>query len=254
MKIIDLAQGSPEWLAWRRTGLGGSDAPIIEELSPYRHPRDLWFEKRGTLPHPESRGRKSYILERGHQVEMIIRREFEQKTGVLMAPLCAEHRSRPFMLASLDGFDPGRYGILEAKLVGKRVLAEAKDRNKIPPHHFAQIQHQLEVADVEVCQWYGHTGSNDRAIVEIKRDRAYAARLISLEERFWERVQSGSPPQYPARMSRKDLMAALTAAAAFHDGGAARITAVAQVMYRKRAEDMSRDELREFLGCVAGER
>jgi len=35
MKVVDLEQGTPQWLAWRRAGIGASEAPVIMGLSPW---------------------------------------------------------------------------------------------------------------------------------------------------------------------------------------------------------------------------
>src|SRR5262249_26782935 len=40
------AYTSEEWLAWRRTGIGGSDAPVIMGLSPYRGLLSLYVDKK----------------------------------------------------------------------------------------------------------------------------------------------------------------------------------------------------------------
>lgn len=44
------AYGTPEWVAWRRGGLGASDLPAILGLDPYRSEHDVWLEKTGQAP------------------------------------------------------------------------------------------------------------------------------------------------------------------------------------------------------------
>lgn len=196
MKTVTLKQGSPEWLEWRRAGIGGSDAPVVLGNSPYRTPRDLYFEKIGK-PLPSEDGGKEYIFALGHQVEGLIRKQFQELTQVEMNPACLVHEKFDYVRASLDGFDP-RLGVLEAKLVGKAVLEEARD-GKIPDHHFAQLQHQMEVSGADLGQWFGHDGKKNGVLVEVRMDGEYIKRLLDLEHEFWERVKSGQEPPLSPR-------------------------------------------------------
>ena len=52
LEIIKLKHNSPEWLAFRKTGLGGSDAAAILGLSPFKTNVEVWEEKVG-LREPE---------------------------------------------------------------------------------------------------------------------------------------------------------------------------------------------------------
>lgn len=45
--LVELSQGTPEWHEWRKNGIGGSDATVVEGISPYRTPRQLFYEKKG---------------------------------------------------------------------------------------------------------------------------------------------------------------------------------------------------------------
>ena len=47
LEKIKLIHGSPEWLAFRRTGIGGSDAAAILGLSPFKSNVQVWEEKTG---------------------------------------------------------------------------------------------------------------------------------------------------------------------------------------------------------------
>lgn len=45
--IPTLEMERTEWLEQRRKGIGGSDAPVIMGVNPWRSPMDLWLEKTG---------------------------------------------------------------------------------------------------------------------------------------------------------------------------------------------------------------
>lgn len=193
MKIIDLEQGTDAWKTWRLQGVGGSDAPVIYGNSPYRSPLMVFCEKKG-LPYSSDEDDKEFIFARGHATEKIVRKLFLELTGVEMKPTCIVHAKFEHIRASLDGFDPKKYGVLESKLVGAEVLRTARASGTIPEHHFTQIQHELEVADADLGHWFGHDGKKSGITIEVRRDREFIKRLLEKEHAFWELVKSGVRP------------------------------------------------------------
>lgn len=192
MKAVQLTQGTQEWHEFRLKGIGGSDAPVVDGTSPYRTIRELFFEKSGKPTPIEEDASKEFIFAKGHRTEGLIRKEFRDLTGVDMVPICGIHPQFEYIRCSLDGFDP-KLGVLEAKLVGKAALVQARD-GMIPPHHFTQIQHQMEVTGADVAHWFGHDGSKAGVLVPIKRDAEFLKRLMDSEHRFWQDVLSGKEP------------------------------------------------------------
>ena len=106
-----------EWLKIRTLGIGGSDAGIIAGCNPYRSIFELWQEKRGEIPVREE---ESEVIHFGKVLEDVVRKEFIQRTGLMVRKKNSILRSKeyPFMIADLDGvvseFD-GTYSIFEAK-------------------------------------------------------------------------------------------------------------------------------------------
>lgn len=186
---VKLEQGSPEWHAWRRGGIGASEAPIIEGISPYRTARELAREKIDPTYEADLSG-SEYIFAKGHQVEKVIRKDFQDLVGVEIVPVCFQNGIR---LASLDGFHSSK-GTLEAKLVGQDVLKKALEQAEIPDHHYSQMQHQFAVCGADVGQWFGHDGKKRGALVEVRRNDEYIKRLFEIEDAFWELVQRKELP------------------------------------------------------------
>lgn len=53
--VIDTSNLSYEqWLEYRKTGIGGSDASVVCGINKYRSPVELWLEKTGQLPYQEA--------------------------------------------------------------------------------------------------------------------------------------------------------------------------------------------------------
>lgn len=190
--IVNLEQGTEAWLKWRNRLVGGSDAPVVEEISPYRTLLQLFKEKRSEAV-IEDDDSKEFIFERGHKTEVLIRKQFQELAKVEMAPVCMEHDKYDFMGCSLDGFD-SRLGVLEAKMVGQEVLATARKNVEIPRHHMSQMQHQLEVSGADVGQWFGHDGKKDGVLIEVRANKEYIKALVEKEFNFWTMVKEGRTP------------------------------------------------------------
>lgn len=48
--LVDTTELSrPDWLEYRRKGLGGSDAAAVLHISPFRTARDLYYDKLGIV-------------------------------------------------------------------------------------------------------------------------------------------------------------------------------------------------------------
>ena len=90
-----------EWLKIRTLGIGGSDAGIIAGCNPYRSIFELWQEKRGEIPVREE---ESEVTHFGKVLEDVVRKEFIQRTGLMVRKTNSILRSKeyPFMIADVD--------------------------------------------------------------------------------------------------------------------------------------------------------
>lgn len=79
-KVLVSTENLPyeEWLEYRRTGIGGSDAAVVCGISRYNSPVELWMEKTGQLPAQET-GEAAYW---GNLLETLVREEFTKRTGI----------------------------------------------------------------------------------------------------------------------------------------------------------------------------
>ena len=194
-----------EWLAWRRHGIGGSDAAVVFGISPYRTARDLYDDKLGIVTAIDEDS-NWVALEMGHLLEDLVARIFAQKTGfkVFKINKMFQHPDHPFMLADVDYFvelPDGTIAILEIKTTNYN----AKDvwwrdgKDCVPAHYEAQGRHYMAVCNIDrvfFCCLYGNT-EDDVIIREIRRDKEYEAEMVYLEQDFWENhVLAKVPPPY----------------------------------------------------------
>ena len=182
-----------EWLEYRRTGIGGSDAAVVCGISRYKSPVELWMEKTGQLPSQET-GEAAYW---GNLLESLVREEFTKRTGISVTKPSALYQSEehPFMLANVDGLceDPVHGPcIFEAKTASAYKTGEWEDA--IPDEYMIQIQHYMAVTGYQGAYIAVLIGGNAFRWKFVERDEELIAMLISLEEDFWRHVQNGTPP------------------------------------------------------------
>ena len=92
----------PEWLEYRRRGLGGSDAAAVLGISPFRTARDLYYDKTGVVT---ADNQENWVaLEIGNLLEPLAAKNISIKTGlkVYQRKCMFQHPEHPWMLADLD--------------------------------------------------------------------------------------------------------------------------------------------------------
>lgn len=182
-------QNTSEWLEMRKNKIGASDAPVIMNVSPYKTPYRLWEEKLD-LSIQDS---PTIAMQRGHAMEQQAREELEKMTGLLFLPQVKFHTCIPWMMASLDGIDPENKFIAEIKCPNKEDHRKAV-RGQVPEKYIPQLQHQMEVCEVEMGYYFSFDGRKG-ALVKVSRDDAYIKKLIEKEKKFWECIQTWTAPE-----------------------------------------------------------
>jgi putative phage-type endonuclease len=185
-------QGSQEWLHWRRSKIGASDSAACLDICPYKSRYQLWQEKVGMYT-PETNQAMRY----GTENEEKARQEFCRLTNFVMTPCVKEHPTIPYMAASLDGITPDGEFILEIKCNGEKNHDSAKF-DVVPPNHYAQIQHQLEVCGLKTAYYFSYV-PGDSIVVVVKRDQEFIEKLLVAEKEFWGYVQDFVPPPLSKR-------------------------------------------------------
>ena len=177
--MLQIKQNTQEWLDFRRNKIGASDAPIIMGVSPWKTAYQLWEEKVG-LRSPSA---QSFAMKRGTEMEDTARRAFSSRMGLKFEPKVILHPIYGFMMASLDGFNEENRLLVEIKCPGMVDHGIAVD-GEIPEKYMAQLQHQMECADVEMMYYYSF-GVTEGIVIEVERDRSYIANMIDKEREFY---------------------------------------------------------------------
>lgn len=76
-RIVQLVQGSAEWLAYRRSVRNASESAALLGLSPWMTPYQLWRVKTGRFEPPVTQA-----MQRGTELEPLARQAYEAQTGL----------------------------------------------------------------------------------------------------------------------------------------------------------------------------
>lgn len=197
MRFVNLPQNDNEWKAWRRSGLGASEAPAVLGMSPWVSPMLLWETKTGRKEEME----QTYVMRRGLRMEPIVRRLYEDLVGWKSAPVCIQHDLLAWMRASLDGLDPWGEVLVEIKCpnIDSHRLALG---GQVPGYYLPQVYHQLEVTGCKMAHYVSYSENRELssaeqfALVEVRPHAEIQGLLVSVETYFMECVRSRTPPNY----------------------------------------------------------
>jgi putative phage-type endonuclease len=190
MKIIDLEQGSQEWLQWRKTVITATECPIILGSSPWSTPYKCWQRKLGLIEEQKTND----FMERGKRLEPIARDRFIKKMGINMTPVVVESSEYEFLGASLDGISDDRKYILEVKSGGHKLLQSALE-GTIPEYYMHQMQHQLLVTGAEKCFYLvTHEDEEKEVILEVFKNPDFEREFLPKARAFWKGIAFFEPP------------------------------------------------------------
>lgn len=190
----NLAQGSPQWLQWRREGVTATDSVVLLGASPHKSAYGLWLEKTGRREPENLSGNPN--VRRGHQLEETARTAWESRHHRVVRPNCALYDADPCFRASFDGLTTDGMP-LELKCPGDKVFAEVCTQGLSSPTvqmYRIQVMHQILVAEAKeavLCFW--HEGEMKE--FTIARDEALIARILAAGRSFQNCVEANVPPE-----------------------------------------------------------
>lgn len=186
-ELLEIEQGTDPWKQERLKRVTASQIQIILGICPYQKPLDLLKEKI-TGQEADVSSYKQVLFAKGHSAEKSAREWVEADLKIKFSPAVVLSKKCPDLMASLDGFNPEKNWILEAKYMGAKSLIEVKSK-KLKPHHVCQIQGQLLATGAEKCIYFATDGNGDSALVEIKPDPEYATKIAAAVTDFMKDIQ-----------------------------------------------------------------
>lgn len=195
----DVRQGSADWLAARRRGIGASEAAALFGVHPFTSLYAIYLDKRGEGEPVEVNA----AMEWGTLLEPVVADMFTRRAepdAIWQPKGIAIHPEHEWMLLSPDRLITagGQTEYLEIKTSGQADEWGAEGSDEVPLHAAAQVQWALEVLDLpagRIAVLLGDHGFDMRTY-RIPRDRDLGAELIRRGSDFWHgNVLPGIPPK-----------------------------------------------------------
>lgn len=192
-RIPTAGMGRREWLALRKTGLGGSDAGTVCGLNPFGSPMKLFYDKTsGEIEEIDNEA-----VRQGHDLEDYVAQRFMEATGLKVRRSNYMYRSikHPFMIADIDRLIIGEDAGLECKTASAYNADKWKDGD-IPLHYMMQCYHYMAVTGKRA--WYIAAVILGQKFIchKLEWDDALIDGLIAMEKDFWENhVEAGIMPE-----------------------------------------------------------
>lgn len=205
-----------EFLARRRSGIGGSDIAAICGLSPWRTAVDVYIDKTAEMPAevdsmPVGAGSQLWW---GSQLEATIGRAYALATGrrIRRCNVQLSHPEMPHLIGNVDFLcfcEDGRTPWTRSKGVRTTRAVEIKNvrypseqwgpdgSDEIPAYYQAQVQWYMGLMPtVEVVDLCALFGGSELRIYHIFRDDDVIGGLQTIGDRYWrDHVEQKNPPE-----------------------------------------------------------
>ena len=191
MKVLNIQQGSPEWLAARAKHFTASEAPAMLGLSKYVSRNELLRQKATGIAKDIDAGTQR-LFDSGHEAEAAARPIADAIVCDTLYPVTgtAEIDGLP-LLASFDGLTLTEDTAWENKLWNAEFAAHVIETQDAPDTHWPQLEQQLLVSGAKRVLFTISDGTEDRFVniwYESKPERR--ARLIAGWKQFAEDLEN----------------------------------------------------------------
>lgn len=208
-----------DWLALRKSGIGGSDIAAIMGLNRYKGPYDVYIDKTTELP---AASEPNEAIHFGILLEDIVAKEFTRRTGLKVQRVNATLRDgirianidRAIINPEISGnvrFKDGalttdallecktagwhsawRWGPSQEEQIKKGVLTASAE---VPIEYLAQIQWYMGITGCKTAYVAVLIGGQDYRIYQVEKDREIIQALFEAADNFWQSVLKGQPPE-----------------------------------------------------------
>ncbi|MDT2797143.1 YqaJ viral recombinase family protein [Enterococcus cecorum] len=194
-----------EWLEDRRKGIGGSDVATILGLNKYKSVYQLWLEKTDQIEVTSAQSEAAYW---GNTLEEVVAEEFSKRTGkkVRRRNRVFEHSKYPFLRANIDRDIVGENAVLECK-TANQYLANEWDEDEIPIQYICQVQHYMNVLNLDYVYFAVLIGGQKFVWKKMERDQELIDMITEKLVAFWtENVEKGIEPTIDGLKATSDFL------------------------------------------------
>ncbi|MBK3439295.1 YqaJ viral recombinase family protein [Pseudomonas sp. MF7448] len=159
MKVHNVQQGTPEWLALRASHFTASEAPAMMGASKFQTRNDLLAMKKTGIV-PDVTPQQQAAFDRGHATEEMARPLAEEDIGEELYPIVGTSGN---LLASMDGATMLGDVLFEHKLWNEKLVAQIR-AGELDPHYYWQLEQQLLVSGAERVLFVCSDGTRDKYV------------------------------------------------------------------------------------------
>jgi putative phage-type endonuclease len=192
-----------EFLARRKSGIGGSDVAAVLGVSKWKTPFELYKDKTTDIIDVE----ESDILHFGNILEQVVANEFSRRNNVKVQKRNSlyRHSEHPELIANIDRYVVGG-AILECKTCSAWAQGKfGKAGDEIPDEYQLQIQHYMYVTGIREAYLAVLIGGNEYRQFEIPYHSGLAEHAAGECVNFWQNhVLKNVPPPPTVRDTLTD--------------------------------------------------
>jgi len=203
-KIVNLLQGSPEWLDLRAKRKTASEAPAMAGKSKYQTRDDLLRLKFTGCP-PEVSHHQQKRFDDGHRAEELARPIAEEIINDELYPVVLDDEEGGF-LASMDGLTmDGEIGFEHKWLSAE--LSKQIDSGELEDHYLIQLDQQFALSGAQRILFAGSDGTKENfKYLWVERDESRFAAI----EKGWEQFERDLA-EYSPKEQKVEVVAAAQA-------------------------------------------
>lgn len=199
-----LVQGSPEWLQFRLTKFGASEAAAMLGISTKAKRTELLHMKHTGTPKEFSDWVQKNILDYGHEVEALARPIIEELIGQDLYPVT---RSMGMLSASCDGLTLDDEIAFEHKQWNEELAASVRAKI-LPDEHQPQCQQIMLVHGAKKVIFVVSDGTTENMeYMEVYPDQAWQDRVVSGWAQFQKDLADYVPVEIPETPKADAIMA-----------------------------------------------
>ena len=177
MKVINLTQGSQEWLEARAKYRTASEAPAMMGASSHTSRPELLRQK-ATGDTPEVSPQLQRVFDKGHEVEAKARPIIEGRMGDTLYPVTVVDDD-DYLLASLDGMTMDGCTIWECKQWNAEKAEDVRN-GIVPACDYWQVVQQMHITGAQRCIYTVTDGTDEGTIsTSVQLDPADAEKLLA---------------------------------------------------------------------------
>lgn len=204
MKQIHEFENEEKWLNLRLDAINSTEISALFDCNPYMTDFELFLQKRDRIVKKID----SEFMKFGRALEPVIAQHFSDVSGLKISKFSqyiidTESKigsSFDYEIESGPSEDFKGPGILEIKNVDyfqfkKNWLQNDDGSIEATPYIELQVQHQLEVADLEWCCIAALVGGNKLETIYRKRDRDIGKAIKKKADKFWSMIEKNEAPK-----------------------------------------------------------